>query len=57
MKAITHHSHMHEIGEEVGVMPRALCIRSVGLPMSGIYLRLSFRGLPLSYWDSFASRN
>lgn len=48
---------MHEIGEEVGVMPRSLCIRSVGLPTSGIYLRLSFRALPLSYWDCFASRN
>lgn len=48
---------MHEIGEDVGVMPRSLCISSLGLPMLGVYLQLSFRGLPLSYWDCFTSRN
>lgn len=48
---------MHEIGEDVGVMPTSLCISSLGLPMLGVYLQLSFRGLPLSYWDCFTSRN
>ena len=55
MKAITEHSHVQGLGEDVSAMPRSLCIISLCLPRSGV--QLSFRELPLSYWSHFASRN